>query len=564
MAFAWSDANDYAADATYRFSLGISGDETAVETADAAGMGKTYTVGALNELLTETWGQEPGRRITLEARVAAYVGGEQQAVSAISYVDVTPYGATPVFASLALFGDATPGGTDPAQAVVMTRSGDDSPEFTWQGALEAGTLRVLCNPDGTLGVDQFIASEADREIASGRSETMILTRASDPARNAYMWKIAQAGEYTVTVDTEQRTILFTLERRFYTSLAMVGPATPGDWAITEATPLTRSGRVFTWEGDLKVGTLRFACDPDGTWETDQYIASERDKPVVPGVSEELVLAAVSEPNRGDFMWKIGVPGTWAISVDTGAGTVVFTLKRSLLENCTAMHMVGDAAPNGWDAGNMTPLASEGTTWKWSGHLNRGELKFVCNRTAGNDWGEYQLLATVASDPVTPDATVKPFACTPADDNKWDIRTPGNYEIAVDMQAQTVTFRLVRSDAEETAYPSLGLIGGAAPQGWGFDYSQSTLLPEDGNRYYTWTGHLNEGGLNIMCDISDTAWGSPRLTALEPDTQVVPGEACGMHYKQDDNAWLIATPGRYTIRVDIHAMQVIFTLEQADE
>jgi hypothetical protein len=97
-----------------------------------------------------------------------------------------------------------------------------------------------------------------------------------------------------------------------------------------------------------------------------------------------------------------------------------------------------------------------------------------------------------------------------------------------MQAQTVTFRLVRSDAEETAYPSLGLIGGAAPQGWGFDYSQSTLLPEDGNRYYTWTGHLNEGGLNIMCDISDTEWGSPRLTALDP--QVVSGEACGMHYK----------------------------------
>lgn len=112
-------------------------------------------------------------------------------------------------------------------------------------------------------------------------------------------KSPQAGEYTVTVDTEQRTILFTLERRFYTSLAMVGPATPGDWAITEATPLTRSGRVFTWEGDLKVGTLRFACDPDGTWETDQYIASERDKPVVPGVSEELVLAARvgAEPRR---------------------------------------------------------------------------------------------------------------------------------------------------------------------------------------------------------------------------------------------------------------------------
>ena len=565
VAFVWSDANDYAAEATYRFSLGISGDETAVETTDVAGMEKIYTVDALNTLLTETWGQEPARRITLEARVAAYVGEEQQAISAVSYIDVTPYGATPVFASLALFGSATPGGTDPAQAAAMTRSGADSPEFTWQGTLEAGTLRVLCNPDGTLGVDQFIASAADKEITPGRSEAMILTRASDPAREEYMWKITQAGEYTVTVDTEQRTILFTLDKRFYSALAMVGPATPGDWQITQATPLTRSGRVFTWEGELKVGTLRFACDPDGTWETDQYIASERDKPVVSGVSEELVLAAVSEPNRGDFMWKIGVPGTWAISVDTGVGTVVFTLKRSLLENCTAMHMVGDAAPNGWDAGNMTPLVAEGTTWKWSGHLNRGELKFVCNQAPGHEWGDYQLLATVASDPVSPEAETKPFACTPAEDNKCNILTPGNYEVSVDMQAQTVTFHLVRSDAEDTAYPSLGLIGGAAPQGWGFDYSESTLLPETGGRYFTWTGHLKAGDLNIMCDIAETDWNKiPRLTALNPDTQVVSGEVCGMHYKQDENKWLIATPGRYTIRVDIHAMQVVFTLEQADE
>ena len=79
VAFVWSDANDYAAEATYRFSLGISGDATAVETTDVAGMEKIYTVDALNTLLTETWGKEPARRITLEARVAAYVGEEQQA-----------------------------------------------------------------------------------------------------------------------------------------------------------------------------------------------------------------------------------------------------------------------------------------------------------------------------------------------------------------------------------------------------------------------------------------------------------------------------------------------------
>lgn len=58
-------------------------------------------------------GEGTRRRITLEARVAAYVGEEQQAISAVSYIDVTPYGATPVFASLALFGSATPGGTGP-------------------------------------------------------------------------------------------------------------------------------------------------------------------------------------------------------------------------------------------------------------------------------------------------------------------------------------------------------------------------------------------------------------------------------------------------------------------
>ena len=563
--FTWSDENIYEGDATYRFALDILGNEFAA--ADVAeGMAETrksYTVKQLNDLLTEVWTCEPGKLITLEARVAAYVGGEQKASSAVAYIDVTPYGATPVYTALSLFGNATPGGTDPAKAAAMTREGDDSPQFTWKGALEAGTLRLLCNPDGTLGVDQFIASEADKQVTPGRSEAMTLARTIDPARKDYMWKIAQAGEYTVTVDTEQRTILFTLERSFYSAISMVGPATPNGWEITQATPLVRSGRVFTWEGTLNVGTLRLACDPDGTWNTDQYIAAEPDKPVVSGAEERLVLAAASEQGRGDYMWKINVPGTWAISADTETGTIVFTLKKSLLEDCTAVHMVGPATPNGWDSGAMTALAASGTNWEWTGRLTHGEMKFVCNRTAGNDWGDYQLLAAAEADPVTPETETRPFACTPADDNKWDIRTPGEYRITINMQQLTVTFHLVKSDAEE-GYPSLGLIGGAAPQGWGFDYSQSTLTPDGVTGLFTWTGHLNEGDLNIMCDIADTNWGSPRLTAFDADTQVASGETYRMLYKENDNKWLIRKAGTYTIQVDLHAMRIVFTLDHADE
>lgn len=552
LGFAWSDPNSYKEGVTYRFELDVTGNGFA--TADIRETDSTslsYTNSELNELLLDKWHGEAGIVSTLDARVTAVAGGNVQTLSQTVCIDVTPYGTAVEYSAMALYGTAVN-----SEERAMTKG--EGQKFTFSGYLGAGDVYFRCNPDGTGDTDWFVASVDGKAIVSGATETIVLAPAGSD-RKPFGWKIETDGFYSVEVDVESRTALFTLERKIYSAVSMVGPATPEGWEISKATPLSRNGFLFDWEGELTIGTVRFICDPDGTWETDQYIASERDKPVVSGETQRLVLAAVAESGRGDNMWSIETAGKWHITLDLETLTAVFTLleAKGKYDDLVSIHLVGSATPGGWDAGNMTPMSYENGLWKWSGHLADDEIKFVCNHT-GDDWGTYQLQAVTGGDPVSVGNAVKKFN-KGGEDNKWVIMIAGDYEIEIDLEKETVTYNLVKSDAEKAGYTALGLIGGAAPQGWSFDFSNSTLTP-DADGIFTWTGYLKAETLHMMCNPDPALeWSNPRITALAADTEVVSGEELLMHYRKDDNSWKITDAGMYEVKVDLHRMTVLFTL-----
>lgn len=677
LGFEWSDPNSYKESVTYRLELDVTGNGFA--TADIRETGSaslSYTNSELNELLLDKWHGEAGIVSTLDARVSAVAGGSVQTVSQTVCIDVTPYGTALEYSAMALYGTAAG-----SEELAMTKG--EGQKFTFSGYLAAGDVYFRCNPDGTDAGDWFVAAEAGKTIVSGAAETVVSAPAGSD-RTAAAWTVKDEGVYTVELDVEQRTVVFTLDRKIYSAIGMVGPATPKEWDANYPEMFTRDGFKFEWEGELKAGTMRFLCEPDPTkgWEVDQYIASERDKPVVSGETERLVLAAVAQSGRGDNMWVIGTPGKWHISLDLESQTGVFTLLegRGKYDGLNAVHMAGDATPGGWDAGKMEPLSKEGNCWKWSGRLNTGEIKFICNRTDDRPWGEYGFLALAAGDPVTADNFVKKYTtsgddwkwnitaagtyditidldaeeitfalkeqsggkyddlktihmvgpATPGgwdaskmeplekdgngwkwsghlnsdeikfvcnhtgddwgtyqlqaqkngqpvgvnnkamkfnkggDDNKWRIEVAGEYEIAIDLENETVTYKLITPDkkAADDNYPSLGMIGDAAPQGWSFDYTNSTLERQEDGTTYLWKGRLNSGSLQIFCDTTDTAWGSPRLTAVARDFEIESGDENLMHYKQDDNGWKITVEGEYTVKVDLLRMTVVFTLANA--
>ena len=152
----------------------------------------------------------------------------------------------------------------------------------------------------------------------------------------------------------------------------------------------------------------------------------------------------------------------------------------------------------------------------------------------------------------------------AEDWKWYIGVAGEYNLTIDSQAQSVNFHLTESDASKAGHPSLGLIGGAAPQGWSQDdYSASTLVKKGDSHIYEWEGHLNKGDLNIFCDTSKTDWSSPRLTAWNDGTEVESGNAYHARYKENENKWLIKVSGIYKVTVDLSTMTVVYNLVKAD-
>lgn len=562
--FNWTDENKYETEVTYTLKLNVSGAEngTAYFEENLTAKEKSFSVKELNDILTDSWHREPGKTTTVEATVSAMSSDKELVSSDTEYIDVTPYGEATEYLSMAIFGTAS--GNEQLKMI----QDEEHPEiFRWEGNLDPGTLKILCNPGNEASSsDWFIATEADREIVYGMAMPVVNAPASDGNRNDFGWKIKESGKYSISMDTKQNTITFMMISKFYSSVAMVGPATPNGWAAASAVRLARNGNVFEWQGELNEGTLRFLCDPlegvsdEAAWEVDQFIATEADKPVISGETENMVLASVSEPDRGDNMWKIEIPGTWKITLDTENMTVIFTLVGNKLEMCPDVSMIGPASPSDWSMSEIVSLTKSGKVWEWSGHLDTGEIQFLCDRTNGGEWGRFRLVPKTENDIVFPDSGTKGFNYMPsAEDWKWNIAVAGEYEISIDSESGTVTFSLIASDAYKAGYENLGLIGSAAPQGWNpADYSASTMTEQD-KGIYVWEGRLSEGDLNIFCDTSASDWSSPRLTAWNDNTAVTSGTPCRMRYMENENKWIINEPGTYRVTADLTAMTVTFVL-----
>ena len=73
---------------------------------------------------------------------------------------------------------------------------------------------------------------------------------------------------------------------------MIGSATDAGWDINN--PITMAvdnsnPNVFTWEGDLKAGELKFSCDKKSDWGGDWFLATKADKAPA-GVEEPMISA----------------------------------------------------------------------------------------------------------------------------------------------------------------------------------------------------------------------------------------------------------------------------------
>ncbi len=120
----------------------------------------------------------------------------------------------------------------------------------------------------------------------------------------------------------------------YSTIWMVGDATPAGWSIDNATALqaTDNPYIFTWTGTLNAGELKFTCDKRSDWNGAWFLCAAGNDKEPTGQTEKMLFIDKSDEdlksqyldiNVGDIdqKWKISQSGTYTITLNQLSETV---------------------------------------------------------------------------------------------------------------------------------------------------------------------------------------------------------------------------------------------------
>lgn len=237
-------------------------------------------------------------------------------------VDITVFVPT-YYDTLYMIGPATPVNWDIANPDPMTVDAGNEAVFTWEDTLMAGQFKIVafkgdwCQGDEIVPVvDNQVLTATDYEINS------------ECAGNDHRWLVEVPGVYHVEVDLENEVITITLVQAIdvaYDMVYLVGDATPAGWNIGSPEPMvqdTENEMVFTWEGTLTAGELKFATFAGDWCDGDWLLATVADQPLSDSAYN---VYAGCPPGEVDFKWRVtdADTGTYIVTVDLENEKILF-------------------------------------------------------------------------------------------------------------------------------------------------------------------------------------------------------------------------------------------------
>lgn len=194
-------------------------------------------------------------------------------------------------------------GWEPAKAVAMTEE-ILSRQYSYKGRFRAGEY-VLPRQRASLLPAFFRGADA---------AAMELCTDDEGTR----FRIDRTATYRMIVNTKRltHTLIYYPE---YESVYMVGGATPGDWTIEKATPLTwvEGTAQFVYEGPLVAGEIKFPAGK-ASWDAPFFMPIVEDCTDLTMTGVQLV-----QPGGVDYKWRITQAGNYRIVLDIDALTISF-------------------------------------------------------------------------------------------------------------------------------------------------------------------------------------------------------------------------------------------------
>ncbi len=382
---------------------------------------RRFSVSELNDFLQTEFGAQPGTAAVYRARITAFAAGTTTVQTAETTFAATPY--EPVTRTLYLIGDATPNGWSADNATEMKRV--QAGLFTWQGRLTAGEFKFIT----TLG--QFSpAYMKDPNAADDR--TLIYNDEADAK-----FAIDETGGYLVTADLLNLRLELTpvdLNEPPYKTLFFVSEA--NGWSFEPMTQDPVNPFVFRYGAEIGNGQFKFGTSA-GSWEN-MY---KTDTDNAPYTNTTVVFVAGFDPDCKWFLWEDTPNKPFKIALDITPDKESMTMKE--FTPYPTIWMVGDATPNGWSLDDATPLVNgdDAYTFTWTGRLNKGELKFTCDKDSS--WNGAWFMASENNKPFTEgEETItfvdKRIAENGSIDRKWVVETAGDYTVVVNQLTETMS------------------------------------------------------------------------------------------------------------------------------
>lgn len=346
------------------------------------------------------------------------------------------------FHTLYMIGEATSGGWANDKATEMEETSDGV--YTWTGTLKVGNFRFIINL-GTFEPGYWKANDDADDM------TIVYYETSPDKAKDFSFDITEAGEYTITADTEK--LLVTIEKKGGETpgpepqeqkLFLIGDATSAGWTTENAVEMQMtSDGVYTWTGELKEGPFRFVTANGNQTYAPGYWKASKDN-----CDMSIVYSETSLSGDKDISFTITEAGEYTVTADTKQLFVSLTKKD--FTTFEKLWIIGGL--NNWsfdtveqDATNkyvMFPDEHNPHIFRWTGEITAGEFKISCDFDK-SFYGTWYMPAN-AKDEFTAGENKEVFLIdrglpeSAQTDRNWNLTETGNYTIAINQMTSTMT------------------------------------------------------------------------------------------------------------------------------
>jgi hypothetical protein len=242
-------------------------------------------------------------------------------VNIISLTMTITKAALPLYSQLWIVGDATPNGWNIASPNIMKVDAFNPFIFHYNEVLNIGEFKIPTGLGNWNG--DFYRPLSNHPPIIDTTAALVFGNTNPPDNK---WQIYTAGPYKISLNIQFNSIYITPFTPF-TTLWMVGDATPAGWNIntpTLLTPVAGDPYTFTYTGALAVGEFKIPTST-GNFNCD-YFRPEINHPDISDSNALFIPHGPALADVNDFKWYISKAGNYKITFNQLHETILIQPK----------------------------------------------------------------------------------------------------------------------------------------------------------------------------------------------------------------------------------------------